>query len=91
VRLDVFLKVSRLCPRRTLAQELCDAGFVLLNGRPAKSAHAVTVGDELTIRRRDREMLIRVLEVPATKNVARRRTGGLIEVVNEKPLETLGG
>src|SRR5882762_8503087 len=41
VRLDVFLKLSRLCPRRTLAQELCDAGFVLLNGRPAKSAHAV--------------------------------------------------
>ena len=87
MRLDVFLKVSRLCPRRTLAQELCDAGFVLLNGRPAKSAHAVKAGDELTIRRRDREIIARVLEAPAKRNVSRRDADQLVEIVSERTLD----
>jgi ribosomal 50S subunit-recycling heat shock protein len=88
VRLDVFLKVSRLCPRRTLAQELCDAGFVLLNGRPAKSAHTVKAGDEISVRRRDRQTIVRVLQTPATSYVSRRDASQLIEVVNEKILES---
>jgi ribosomal 50S subunit-recycling heat shock protein len=86
MRLDLFLKVSRLCPRRTLAQELCDAGFVLLNGRPAKSAHAVKTGDELTIRRRDRQVVARVLKEPATRNVSRRDADQLVELVSENPI-----
>jgi ribosomal 50S subunit-recycling heat shock protein len=89
VRLDIFLKLSRLCPRRTLAQELCDAGFVLLNGRPAKSAHAVKAGDEIKIRRRDREIVARVLRAPATRNVSRRDADQLIEIVSERVLEPL--
>jgi ribosomal 50S subunit-recycling heat shock protein len=89
MRLDLFLKVSRLCPRRTLAQELCDAGFVLLNGRPAKSAHAVKAGDEIRIRRRDRETNARVLKAPATRNVSRRDADQLVEIVSERVLESL--
>jgi ribosomal 50S subunit-recycling heat shock protein len=89
VRLDIFLKLSRLCPRRTLAQELCDAGFVLLNGRPAKSAHAVKAGDEIKIRRRDREIVARVLLAPATRNVSRRDADQLVEIVSERVLELL--
>ncbi|MDX6532032.1 MAG: hypothetical protein QOH41_4322 [Blastocatellia bacterium] len=89
MRLDIFLKLSRLCPRRTLAQELCDAGFVLLNGRPAKSAHAVKAGDEIKIRRRDREIVARVLRAPATRNVSRRDADQLIEIVSERVLEPL--
>lgn len=88
MRLDIFLKLSRLCPRRTLAQELCDAGFVLLNGRPAKSAHAVKAGDEINIRRRDREIIARVLIAPATSNVSRHDAGQLVEIVSEKLLES---
>jgi ribosomal 50S subunit-recycling heat shock protein len=88
VRLDIFLKLSRLCPRRTLAQELCDAGFVLLNGRPAKSAHAVKAGDEINIRRRDREIIARVLKAPASRNVSRHDAGQLVEIVSEKLLES---
>jgi ribosomal 50S subunit-recycling heat shock protein len=88
VRLDVFLKLSRLCPRRTLAQELCDAGFVLLNGRAAKSAHAVKAGDEIKIRRRDREIIARVLIAPATSNVSRHDAGQLVEIVSEELLES---
>jgi ribosomal 50S subunit-recycling heat shock protein len=89
VRLDIFLKLSRLCPRRTLAQELCDAGFVLLNGRPAKSAHAVKAGDEIKIRRRDREIVARVVLAPATRNVSRRDADQLVEIVSERVLEPL--
>ncbi|MDX6306420.1 MAG: hypothetical protein QOI77_3389 [Blastocatellia bacterium] len=88
MRLDLFLKVSRLCPRRTLAQELCDAGFVLLNGRPAKSAHTVKAGDELTIRRRDREIVARVSQAPANRNVSRRDADQLVEIVSERVIES---
>lgn len=82
MRLDLFLKLSRLCPRRTIAQKLCDAGLVLLNGRPAKSGHAVKAGDEITIRKADDEMVARVLSVPTTQNVSRRDAGSLVETVS---------
>jgi len=84
VRLDIFLKLSRLCPRRTLAQELCDAGFVLLNGRPAKSAHTIKAGDEISLRRRDRQTIARVLAVPPTGNVSRRDANQLVEIISEQ-------
>jgi len=87
VRLDIFLKISRLCPRRAVAQQLCDAGFVLLNGRPVKSAHAVKMGDEIVLRRRDRETTARVVNVPTSSNVSRRDARRLIEVVGERHLE----
>lgn len=90
MRLDLFLKLSRLCPRRNLAQQLCDAGVVLLNGRTAKSAHAVKAGDEIIIRRRDHEIVVRVLNVPATRHVSRRDSSQLVEVVSEKRFEPLG-
>jgi ribosomal 50S subunit-recycling heat shock protein len=82
MRLDLFLKLSRLCPRRTVAQKLCDAGIVLLNGRVAKPAHEVKAGDEITIRRADRETVARVLAIPPTRNFARRDAGKLIDIVS---------
>jgi ribosomal 50S subunit-recycling heat shock protein len=87
MRLDLFLKLSRLCPRRTVAQQLCDAGFVLLNGRPAKPAHAVNSNDEIIIRRRHRETTVRVLTVPEARNVSRREANNLVEVVSEREVE----
>ena len=86
MRLDLFLKVSRLCPRRTVAQKLCEAGLVLLNGRPAKPGHTVKMGDSITIRRRDRETTVRILNVPGHRNVSRHDANSLIEVVNEREL-----
>ena len=88
MRLDIFLKLSRLCPRRTLAQELCDAGFVLLNARPAKSAHPIKAGDEIRLRRRDRKITARVLRVPATSNVSRRDADQLVEIISEEALDS---
>jgi ribosomal 50S subunit-recycling heat shock protein len=87
MRLDLFLKLSRLCPRRALAQKLCDAGFVLHNGRPAKSAHPVRAGDELTVRLRGHETVARVLAVPLTRNVSRQDANFLVEIVSQKELE----
>jgi ribosomal 50S subunit-recycling heat shock protein len=88
MRLDLFLKLSRLCPRRSVAQQLCDAGFVLLNGRAAKSAHSVKPGDELVVRRRDRETVARVSLVPEGRNVRRRDANSLIEIISERELDS---
>ena len=49
MRLDKFLKVSRLIKRRTVANEACDAGRVLLNGKPARASAQVKAGDVLEI------------------------------------------
>lgn len=49
MRLDKYLKVSRLIKRRTVANEACDAGRVSLNGRPAKASAEVKVGDIIEI------------------------------------------
>lgn len=84
MRLDIFLKLSRLCPRRKLAQELCEAGFVLLNGKPAKPAHQVSLGDQIFLRRRDHEITAHIMNVPASANVSRRDAGTLIEILSDR-------
>lgn len=87
MRLDLFLKLSRLCPRRTVAQKLCDAGIVLLNGLVAKSAHDVKAGDEIIIRKANEEIVARVLSVPTSRNVSRRDANSLIEIVSRTELD----
>jgi len=79
--------MSRLCPRRSAAQQLCDAGRVLLNGRPAKSAHAVNPNDLITIHQYEAEIVARILRVPATRNVSRRDAPKLVEVLSERVFE----
>lgn len=70
-----------------MAQKLCDAGLVLLNARPAKPAHPVKTGDLITVRRPDRETELRVLTVPEARNVSKRDSKDLIEVIAEKRFE----
>ena len=50
MRLDKFLKVSRIIKRRSIAKEIADQGRILINGQPAKSSSRVAVGDTLTIK-----------------------------------------
>ncbi|CAN5814191.1 RNA-binding S4 domain-containing protein [soil metagenome] len=88
MRLDIFLKASRLCQRRTVAQKLCEAGLVLINERPAKSAHTVNLGDEITIRRRDLITTVRVLSLPAARQISRKDSGDLFERLSEESLAT---
>ena len=87
MRLDLFLKASRICPRRTVAQKLCDAGLISLNGVPAKSAHPVKLGDEITIRRRDQISTLKVLAVPTERQTSKKDAAHLYEIVDEQDVE----
>jgi len=70
VRLDLFLKTSRLVKRRAIARELCDAGRVLVNGSPAKPAKEVKQGDAIRVTYTTRVIDIAVLIVPvSSKNI----------------------
>ena len=73
MRLDKYLKVSRLIKRRTLANEVADAGRVLVGGKPAKASCAVKPGDIIEITFGNRPVKVRVLstEEPKGKDVAR--------------------
>lgn len=66
MRLDKFLKVSRLIKRRTVANEACDAGRVLVNGRPAKASLSVKTGDILEIQFGERAVKVEILDVTET-------------------------
>jgi ribosomal 50S subunit-recycling heat shock protein len=63
MRLDKFLKVSRLIKRRTVANEACDNDRVTVNGRPAKASYEVKVGDKLSIAFGTRTLTVEVLAV----------------------------
>ena len=66
MRLDKFLKVSRLIKRRTVANEPCDAGRVLINDKPAKASANVKVGDVLTIQFGNKDVKVEILDVQET-------------------------
>jgi ribosomal 50S subunit-recycling heat shock protein len=84
MRLDLFLKTSRLILRRTLAQEFCEAGLVKINGVKAKPSREVKLNDEIEIKRSNRLLKVRVLQVPANKQVSRQAASSLFEVVSEE-------
>ncbi|MBQ2116045.1 MAG: RNA-binding S4 domain-containing protein [Lachnospiraceae bacterium] len=66
MRLDKYLKVSRLIKRRTVANEACDAGRVLINDKPAKASANVKVGDILTIQFGNKDVRVEILDVQET-------------------------
>ena len=72
MRLDKYLKVSRLIKRRTLANDVADAGRVIVNGKPAKASYAVKIGDVIEITFGNRPVKVRVLSIdePKGKDVA---------------------
>ena len=70
MRLDKYLKVSRLIKRRTMANEACDNGLVSVNGRPARASYEVNVGDRIALRLGAREVTVEVLSVQETVSQA---------------------
>ena len=66
MRLDKYLKVSRLIKRRTVANEACDAGRVLVNDKPAKASVNVKEGDIIEIHFGTRSVKVQVLDVKET-------------------------
>lgn len=66
MRLDKYLKVSRLIKRRTVANEACDAGRVLINDKPAKASTNVKVGDVIEIGFGGKAVRVEVLDIQET-------------------------
>ena len=80
MRLDKYLKVSRIIKRRTVANDACDADHVKVNGRPAKASYDVKEGDILEITFGERVLKVRVLSV--REFTAKADAASLYEVVS---------
>lgn len=81
MRLDLFLKASRIVPRRPLSKRLCDEGKVLLNGKAARAAHEVHPGDAIQVDFPGACGIWRILAVPSGKNVSREQARELTVLV----------
>ena len=81
MRLDKFLKVSRLIKRRTVANEACDTSRISVNGRTAKASYDVKVGDNISISFGTKSVTVRVLDIRETTKKS--ESQGMYEVVSE--------
>ena len=70
MRLDKFLKVSRIIKRRSVAKEIADKGRIMINDRPAKSSSNVIVGDKLEIGFGNKTMVVRIIETTKKSDAA---------------------
>ncbi len=82
MRLDKFLKVSRLVKRRTVANSISDLGRVFVNGNIAKPAKQLKVGDVISIEYANKTITAKVLEIP-TGNVPVQLASTLYEIISE--------
>lgn len=89
MRLDIYLKLSRIVLRRTLANELSDAGLVKVNKISAKPAREVKIGDEIEVKRANRITKIKILRVPESKQVSKQDAANLYEIISEEIVEDL--
>ena len=79
MRLDKYLKVSRIIKRRTVANDACDADHVTVNGRPAKASYDVKQGDVIEVSFGQRTLKVRVLDVK--EYTAKADAASLYEVI----------
>lgn len=82
MRLDKYLKVSRLIKRRTVANDACDTERITVNGKVAKASYNVKIGDLITVAFGNKSVTVRVLEIKETTKKA--ESAGMYEVVSEK-------
>ncbi|ANY66496.1 RNA-binding S4 domain-containing protein [Paenibacillus algorifonticola] len=82
MRLDKFLKVSRLIKRRTVAKDVSEQGRVWINGREAKASSAVKVGDELAIQYGQKTVTVRIERIAETTR--KDEAGELYTVLKEE-------
>ncbi len=82
MRLDKFLKISRLVKRRPVANELCDAGNVKIDQRTAKASAEVSVGQTLTLQFGNRTVVVEILDVPE-KAVPAQSASKLYRILSE--------
>lgn len=81
MRLDKYLKISRLIKRRTVANEACDGGRILVNGKVARASYAIKEGDRISIQMGMRPLEVEVLSV---NEYATKETAGTMYRVVEK-------
>ena len=82
MRLDKFLKVSRIIKRRTIAKEIADQNRVIVNGRPAKSSTKVTIGDKIELVFGNKTLVVRVEDLRDTTKKA--ESEGMFTVIEER-------
>ena len=82
MRLDKFLKVSRLIKRRTVANEVSDKGKILVNGNVAKPSKILKTGDLITIDRGKSPITVKIVKIPEN-NVSVQEASSLYEVIKE--------
>ena len=63
MRLDKYLKISRIIKRRTIANEACDAGRVLVNNKPERASYAVKVGDQIEVQLGTKPLKVEVVSI----------------------------
>ena len=80
MRLDIFLKISRIIKRRTVANDACDAGHVSVNGKVARASYDVAVGDTIEVAVGERNLSVRVTDV--RENVGKNDAASLYEVIS---------
>ena len=81
MRLDKFLKVSRLIKRRTVANEACDTSRITVNGKVAKASYNVKIGDLITVTFGSKSLTVKVLLIKETKK--KTESQGMYEVISE--------
>ena len=81
MRLDKYLKVSRLIKRRSVANDACDASRVSVNGRAVKASYDVKIGDLITVSFGSKSVTVRVLDIRETTK--KTESVGMYEVVSE--------
>ena len=81
MRLDKYLKVSRLIKRRTVANEACDSSRVTVNGKLVKPSYDVKIGDSITIAFGSKQVTVKVLEIKETTK--KTEAIGMYEVISE--------
>ncbi|MBQ2136242.1 MAG: RNA-binding S4 domain-containing protein [Clostridia bacterium] len=79
MRLDKYLKVSRIIKRRTVANEACDAGRVLVNGKPARASYDIKIGDVIEISFGARLFKAKVINV--SEVVKKEEAANLFEII----------
>ncbi len=85
MRLDKFLKVSRLIKRRTVANEACDAGRVTVNGKVARASYDVKVGDVMEIQFGQRRVSARIVSI--NEYAGKDEAASMYEIVGDTPIE----
>ena len=85
MRLDKYLKVSRLIKRRTVANEACDSERISVNGKNAKASYDVKIGDRITVAFGNRSVTVKVLEIKDTTK--KTEASGMYEIISESDAE----